>query len=105
MRIRNHVNPLRYVGVARDAVPLPEAGEVEVEIGCADAQFLFQRAAAPPSLTCVGLEIREELVHEVNRKAKKLGLANLSAVFANVNTDLDRLFPDGRLARVLVNFP
>ena len=104
-RIRHHVNPLqsKFQGVAR-AVPLGD-DEVEVEIGCADAHFLFERAAAHPRVACIGLEIREDLVRDVNARAADAGLANLRAVFANANTDLDVLFPDGRLARAYVNFP
>lgn len=90
----------REVGFA-----LPATGEVEVELGCADARFLFERAAAHPEVFCVGVEIREDLVHDVNLRARAGGLANLKAVFAHINVDLDRLFPDGRLARVFVNFP
>jgi tRNA (guanine-N7-)-methyltransferase len=105
-RIRHHVNPLKATyGYAVDAVALPSAGEVEVELGCADARFLFERAQAHPAITCVGVEIRADLVDDVNRRAALAGLPNLRAVFANANTDFDRLFPDGRLARVYINFP
>jgi tRNA (guanine-N7-)-methyltransferase len=106
VRIRHHVNPLKagyYAPVA--PLALPEGGEVEVELGCAEAQFLFQRAAAHPAVTCVGVEIRADLVDEVNARAAQAGLGNLRAVFAHVNQDLDALFPDGRLARVYLNFP
>lgn len=106
-RVRNHVNPLRSVYQRGDAppVPLSESAEVEVELGCADAQFLFQRAAAHPEVQCVGVEIREDLVDDVNLRAAAAGLGNLRAVFANINRDLDHLFPDGRLARLYINFP
>ena len=108
-RIRHHVNPLqsKFHRVAGEGVAdlVPAAGEVEVELGCADALFLFERAAARPDVTCVGVEIRENLVADVNQRARAAGLANLHAVFANANTDLDVLFPDRRLDRVFVNFP
>jgi tRNA (guanine-N7-)-methyltransferase len=106
-RIRNHVNPLKmeYAGRREARLALPPAGEVEAELGCADARFLFERAAAHPEVTCVGVEIREDLVTDVNARAAAAGLGNLRAVFAHINVDLDRLFPDGRLARVFINFP
>jgi tRNA (guanine-N7-)-methyltransferase len=106
-RLRHHVNPLKgaFVHPHAAAVPLPVSGEVEVELGCADAQFLFARAAAEPALTCIGVEIRREMVAEVNRRALASGLGNLRAVFANINVDLPALFPVGRLARVFINFP
>lgn len=106
-RIRNHVNPLKtaYATPQAQRVALPEVGEVEVELGCADAQFLFQRAAANPGVTCLGVEIREELVDDVNLRAREGGLQNLRAVFANVNVDLDALLPDLRIDRIFLNFP
>lgn len=111
MRIRHHVNPfhLSYLKTGAAAVPLPapdsSRGEIEVELGCADARFLFERAAAHPSLTCIGVEIRRDLVDDVNARAERAGLVGLRAVFANANTDFNGLFPDERLARVFVNFP
>jgi tRNA (guanine-N7-)-methyltransferase len=105
-RVRHHVNPLgvEFFGRRIDPLALPP-GEVEVELGCADARFLFERAPHHPRTTFVGLEIREPLVDEVNEKARELGLANLRAVFTNVNADLDSLFADRRVARFFVNFP
>jgi tRNA (guanine-N7-)-methyltransferase len=105
-RVRHHVNPLRADFLGRRVEPIALLpGEVEVELGCADARFLFERAPHHPHTTFIGLEIREPLVEEVNDKARALGLANLRACFSNVNVDLDALFADGRLTRVFVNFP
>jgi tRNA (guanine-N7-)-methyltransferase len=106
-RIRHHVNPfhLAFLSTGAAPVPLAERGEVEVELGCADARFLFERAAARPLATCIGVEIRRDHVADVNQRAAEARLANLRAVFANISEDLDVLFPDGRLARVFINFP
>jgi tRNA (guanine-N7-)-methyltransferase len=105
-RVRHHVNPLgaEFLWRRLDALALPP-GEVEVELGCADARFLFELAPQHPRTTFVGLEIREPLVEEVNDKARLLGLSNLRACFCNINVDLDDLFADGRVARFFVNFP
>jgi tRNA (guanine-N7-)-methyltransferase len=106
-RVRHHVNPLRAEFLARSLtpLPLPASGEVETELGCADARFLFERAPSRPATRFYGLEIRGALVEQVNRTARELSLDNLSAHACNINVDLDRLFPDRRLARVFVNFP
>ena len=47
MRIRQHVNPHDvFFTTFRGVRPvLPPDRAIEVEIGCADAQFLFERAA------------------------------------------------------------
>jgi tRNA (guanine-N7-)-methyltransferase len=84
---------------------LPTDRDIEAELGCADARFLFERAPLEPERYFLGLEIREPLVDEVNRKAAEVGLDNLRAVFCNINVDLASLVPDGALARVFINFP
>jgi tRNA (guanine-N7-)-methyltransferase len=106
-RLRHHVNPLHasYLATGAQRLLLPDGGEVEVELGCADALFLFQRAAARPDLCCIGVELRRDLVVDVNRRAQAAGLSRLQAVFANGQTEFDALFPEGRLARVFINFP
>ena len=107
-RIRHHVNPLHSQFWARPTVArvaLPPGRNVEAELGCADARFLFERAPQHPETYFLGLEIREALVEEVNAKAEAAGLQNLRAVFCNINVDLPTLVPDGSLARMFVNFP
>ncbi len=106
VRVRPHVNPLRaeyqvgIVGLAN----LPAGREVELEIGCAEGNWLFARAAANPGLVAVGVEIRVELVTVVNERALAENAAVL-AIFANANVDLLNLFLPASLARVFVNFP
>ncbi len=107
-RIRHHVNPLSSPFWARpgaSALELPADRDVEAELGCADARFLFERAPHHPETYFLGLEIREPLVDEVNEKAAAASLSNLRAVFCNINVDLATLVPDASLARVFVNFP
>ena len=105
-RRRQHVNPLglgfeRFRG---ERPALPAGRPVELEIGCADAQFLFERARREPERWYVGLEIRHQLVDEVNGRARQEG-APVQGVFAHANHHLADLFPAGSLARVFVNFP
>jgi len=106
VRIRQHVNPLglhyeQFKGVR----PRFEEGRpIEVEIGCAEAQFLFERAVQDPSRTYVGLEIRDELVDLVNRLARERG-APVHAVFCQAQLHMDEIFGDTKVDRVYVNFP
>src|SRR5262245_46616941 len=95
-RVRHHVNPIRSDFLERrvDPLPLPDALPVEVELGCADARFLFELAPRRPDTLFIGLEIRQALVREVNRAATKRALPNLRAFFSNINVDLEHLFPD-----------
>ena len=105
MRIRQHVNPkqIHFERFRGDKPPL-DGRLVELEIGCAEAQFLFERAAADPSRLYVGLEIREDLVMLVNRRARELG-APVHAVFCQAQLHMMQVFPEGAVARVYINFP
>jgi tRNA (guanine-N7-)-methyltransferase len=105
VRIRQHVNPNNlHFERFRGEVPPFDGRPVEVEIGCAEAQFLFERAANNPSRLYVGLEIREDLVTLVNRQARESG-APVHAVFCHAQLHMAMIFPPGIIERVYVNFP
>lgn len=105
-RVRHHVNPLGARFLDTNATRIVGRGRpIEVELGCADARFLFERAPRHPEVDFIGVEIREPLVEEVNERAAELGLPNLRAVFANISTELDTLFEDAAVRRAFVNFP
>jgi tRNA (guanine-N7-)-methyltransferase len=106
-RVRHHVNPLRTPFLTRQLPPLelPPGAAVDVELGCADARFLFELAPRQPDVCFVGLEIRAPLVKQVNQLAAEQQLANLRAVFCNINVDLPSLFRDGSLRTLFINFP
>jgi tRNA (guanine-N7-)-methyltransferase len=106
MRIRQHVNPLNahFVEFRGELPVLDPARPIELEIGCAEAQFLFERAKLDPSRQYVGLEIREELVHWVNRHARAAALP-LQAVFCQAQLHLPLIFAGHQVDRVYLNFP
>lgn len=97
-RVRQHVNPLALKYTTPRAVPIDRPAHlgpqspVDVELGCADAQFSFQLARAHPERFVVGLEIREKVV-EINRhKVVEAGIPNLAFGYVNLDVDLDRVF-------------
>lgn len=106
-RVRHHVNPLhaRFQLRARQPLALDAERAIDVELGCADARFLFELAPRHPERLFLGLEIRQPMVTQVNEQARALGLGNLQAHLSHINLDLAWLFPDRSLARVFVNFP
>jgi len=106
MRVRQHVNPLDvFFETFRGTVPALRPGHaMELEIGCADAQFLFERAAQEPTRDFVGLEIREDLVAYVVKKAKKTGL-HVQAVWCHAQLHMKQVFAPAVASRVYVNFP
>ncbi len=106
-RTRQHANPLslRHLHTGATRLDLPADRPVEVELGCADAEFLFARCAQEPLRSYVGVEIRRDLVDQVNRQAQALGLSQLRAVYANLSYDLERLFAPGQIQLCHINFP
>jgi tRNA (guanine-N7-)-methyltransferase len=105
VRIRQHVNPrgLHFETFRGERPPL-DGRPVEIEVGCAEAQFLFERAEHAPERLYVGLEIREDLVELVNKRARAAG-APVVAVFCQAQLHMTELFPEGSVERVYVNFP
>jgi tRNA (guanine-N7-)-methyltransferase len=106
VRIRQHVNPLGlHFEAFRGETPALVAGRpIEVEIGCAEAQFLFERAAHEPERTYIGLEIRQDLVDLVNKRARETA-APVQAVFCQAQLHLRTIFGDAKIDRVYLNFP
>ena len=105
-RLRQHVNPLGmgFQELRDHALDLDWSRELELEIGCAEAQFLFERAAQDASRLYIGLEIREALVEWVNQMANRQGVP-VQAVFCNANNHLRQLVPAASIRRVFLNFP
>jgi tRNA (guanine-N7-)-methyltransferase len=105
MRLRQHVNPNQaHFATFRGERPVLDSRPIELEIGCADAQFLFERAAREPSRQYVGLEIREDLVRLVNKRARMLAVP-VHVVFCQAQLHLTQIFPAGAIDRVFINFP
>ncbi|HWB79254.1 MAG TPA: hypothetical protein VG755_30040 [Nannocystaceae bacterium] len=108
-RVRQHVNPLstrfaepRAVAVSIPAHLGPDA-PVDVELGCADAQFSIALARAHPRRFVLGLEIREAVITKVLRRAA--GVSNLHIAYCNLAVDLDRVLPERSVDRFHLLFP
>jgi tRNA (guanine-N7-)-methyltransferase len=101
-RMRQHVNPLtaHHLKSCGERLQLPADRPVEVELGCADGQFLFQRARAAPEGHYVGVEIRREWIEQISRA----GVGNVTGVVANLLVAND-LFAPGSIRRFHINFP
>jgi tRNA (guanine-N7-)-methyltransferase len=105
VRIRQHVNPNQvHFARFRGDVPVLDGRPLELEVGCADAQFLFERAAIDPVRQYIGLEIREDLVKLVNRRGRALGVP-VQAVFCQAQLHMTEILPPGSADRVYINFP
>jgi tRNA (guanine-N7-)-methyltransferase len=106
VRKRQHVNvnALCFETFSGEMPRLEPGRVVELEIGCADAQFLFERAAKDPTRTYIGLEIREALVDDVNKRAKAQGLP-VQAVWVHASLHLASIMPMHSVRHCYLNFP
>ena len=106
-RHRQHLNPLTMVAMVPREAPLilPAERQVEVELGCADARFCRERAAADPESLLVGLDIRGVFLVDARNALAETALDNVLLEEANFLVDLDRLFPSQSVARFFINFP
>ncbi len=106
-RLRHHVNPLSQQYLAFTPKNLTPPGEVlEVELGCAEGEFLFRRASQKPGHHVVGIEIRRDLVAKINTMALDLPPGQrVEAIFANLNIHIPTLFAPASVDRFFINFP
>lgn len=106
-RHRQHLNPLTMTAMVPREAPLnlPAGRKVEVELGCADARFCRERAAANPELLLVGLDIRGVFLADARAAQDEAGLANMLLEEANFLVDLEQLFQPRSVARFFINFP
>lgn len=106
MRARQHVNPLGFSfeefrgETPRLVAELP----IDIEVGCAEAQFLFELAAADARRNYLGFEVRSHLVDWVNEQARLRDLP-VQAIFANANMHLRSQIAANVVSRVFLNFP
>jgi tRNA (guanine-N7-)-methyltransferase len=108
-RIRQHKNPLSFTR----EVEVPDWQQVfadpglplEVDVGCAQGDFLLECAARRLDTNFVGLELRRGWVDRVQGKITRGGLTNACVVLCNANTSFSDLFAPASLQAVYVHFP
>lgn len=106
-RIRQHVNALSlgHLVSGTERLVLPPDRPVEVELGCADGAFLFERCALRPRGFYVGVEIRREMVDRMNRRAAAARSPQILGVYGNLLCDLEALFQGASVDLCHINFP
>lgn len=114
VRVHQHVNPLApYYRQTPKPIEIakifanPEL-PLHLDLGCARGRFILKMAEAEKSQNFLGIEIREPLVEEANRIAKKKNLDNLHYEFCNAMMFLDKLLgnlPENILQTVTIQFP
>ncbi|ERN41460.1 tRNA (guanine-N(7)-)-methyltransferase [Rubidibacter lacunae KORDI 51-2] len=114
LRVRQHVNPLAQKYQTSFEPPdwsaiYPASHQpLFLDIGSARGWFLLEMAQRSPDWNYLGLEIRQPLVDEANRRKTNLESSNLHYLFCNANIALPALLaslPPGALNYVAIQFP
>lgn len=93
------VEPLRLEAMFSVARPL------EVELGSGDGSFLARWTAAHPEHNFIGVERLLGRLRKLDRKARRLGLANLRLMRIEASYFLQYLLPPGSTRALHVYFP
>ena len=100
------LSPQDYFCELRKAeIFVDSARPLEVDLGCGDAAFLREMAAAHPARDYLGVERLLGRVRKVCRKAEREGLQNLKVLRLESAYVLGYLLPTGGVARVHLLFP
>lgn len=114
VRVHQHVNPLapyyRFTPEPLEIVKIFAKPDLplHLDVGSARGRFLLEMARIEKDWNFLGVEIREPLVEEANRVARKENLTNLYYEFCNATVALDKLLenlPENLLQIVTVQFP
>ncbi|HUJ27125.1 MAG TPA: tRNA (guanosine(46)-N7)-methyltransferase TrmB [Myxococcales bacterium] len=95
------------VGCAQPGETWPDWGErpIEVEVGPGHGGFALDHATKHPDRLLVVIETRRSDCELIRMRADKRGLANLHVVQGDARLLLPRMFRDGQLWAVHVQFP
>lgn len=114
-RVHQHVNPLAKYFRELPVEPLDFGAVFEepdlplhLDIGCGRGRFLFEMAEQRQDRNHLGIEIREPLVEDANKKVSEAGLNNIQYVFCNAPLHLGKLLEksaDQIVKLVTIQFP
>jgi len=81
------------------------AGPLELEIGCGAGGFALEYARRHPRVRYVAFEWRKKFAREVQHRASTRGLTNIKVIEADAREEIPRLFTQGSLSAVHLQFP
>lgn len=83
----------------------PRSAPLEVELGSGDGSFLLNRAAAHPERNFLGIERLLGRIRKLDRKGRRLGLANLRGIRIESSYFLKYLLPPASAVALHIYFP
>ncbi len=106
--LREAVAGEQFLGVERppnwDEV-FGHAGPLELEIGCGAGGFALGYCAKFPNIRYIAFEWRKKYAREVAHRARKHGLSNLLVIEGDARREVPRLFEEGALDVIHLQFP
>ncbi len=78
---------------------------VELELGSGDGSFLAQYAALHPEINFIGVERLLGRLRKIDRKSRRLGLANIRVIRLEASYVVQWMIPQGSLAALHIYFP
>ena len=112
--MRQHVNPLskNFDEIERfpSLIEMFDKSKLllNIDIGCASGEFLFDLALANTNWNYLGIEIRERLVKSAKLRVQEKEVRNLYFIFGNANkilNDFHSEFINKNLKSISFNFP
>lgn len=107
-RIRKHANPFTVqtaLGRLDREAWFGRRAPLEVDLGCAGAGLLFERAAHHPERDFVGLEVRKPLVQRAMARRESEGRTNVAVFHANAHVNVKDLAEPGAITMFHIHFP
>jgi tRNA (guanine-N7-)-methyltransferase len=83
----------------------PQSQPLEVELGCGDASFLVNYAKLHPERNFLGIERLNGRLRKLDRKGRRLGLANVRGVRIESAYFLEYLLPKHSATALHIYFP
>ncbi len=99
-----HTPPTWFERLDWDKV-FPRRAPIEIDLGCGDGGFLIESAQRRPEHNFLGVERLLGRIRKVEKKAQRLGLANVRGLRIEIAYAAQWLFPAESVAVIHVLFP
>lgn len=78
---------------------------LKLEIGFGNGNFLLEMAIREPECNFIGMDFYHKGIRKIITRIDKLHLKNIRIVYGDAREKLPRLFKDGELGEIYINFP
>lgn len=76
---------------------------IQLELGCGRGKFITEKAQNNPNINFIAVDLKDEVLIYVLRKAKEAELSNVRIVPLNI-AFIEDIFDDGEISKIYINF-